>query len=224
VDHRGKRFLVIGAGGHGRVVADLIRVLGHSVVGFVDDDPAKNDSVVDSTGSRVIMTLQSLMQHLDGNSTLPAAADNVALAIGGNGRRLELFTQLRPHCAPALIHSGAIVSPTARVGDGSVVFARAAINPEAQVGCAAIINTGAIVEHDCYLEDGVHISPGAVLCGTVAVGARSWIGAASVVIQCRSVGRDCIVGAGAVVVHDLPDGVVAYGNPARVQSVTTAGR
>jgi UDP-N-acetylbacillosamine N-acetyltransferase len=224
VDHRGKHFLVIGAGGHGRVVADLVRALGHSVAGFVDDDPAKADRSVDSSGSHVIMTLQTLLQHIDANSALPGIADHVALAIGDNTNRLALFTQLQPHCAPALIHPGAIVSPSARVGDGSVVFARAAINPEAHVGCAAIINTGAIVEHDCNLEDGVHISPGAVLCGTVEVGARSWIGAASVVIQCRSVGRDCIVGAGAVVVHDLPDGVVAYGNPARVQSVTTAGR
>jgi acetyltransferase-like isoleucine patch superfamily enzyme len=104
------------------------------------------------------------------------------------------------------------------------VCALCAINPEARVGCAAIINTGAIVEHDCTVDDGVHLSPGAVLCGTVSVGARSWIGAASVVIQGRRVGSDAIVGAGAVVVHDIPEGVVAFGNPARVQSVNIAGR
>lgn len=220
MDRQGKHFLVIGAGGHGRVVADLVRALGHSVAGFVDDDPAKIDSAVDSTGSRVTMTLSALLQHVQTNGELPAAADHVALAIGDNARRLELFTQLRQHCAPALIHPSAVVSPTARVGDGSVVFALSAINPEARVGCAVIINTGAIVEHDCTVADGVHLSPGAVLCGTVSIGARSWIGAASVVIQDRSVGSDCIVGAGAVVVHDVPDGVVVFGNPARVQSVT----
>jgi sugar O-acyltransferase (sialic acid O-acetyltransferase NeuD family) len=217
VDRQAKRFLVVGAGGHGRVVADLVRALGHSVAGFVDDDPAKIDSAVDSTGSRVTITLQTLLRYVDANGELPAAADHVALAIGGNARRLELFTQLRRHCAPALIHPSAVVSPTAYVGDGSVVFAASAINSEARAGCAAIINTGAIVEHDCTVHDGVHLSPGAVLCGTVSVGARSWIGAASVVIQGRCVGSDAIVGAGAVVVHDVPDGVVVFGNPARVQ-------
>ena len=223
MDRQAKRFLVIGAGGHGRVVADLVRALGLNVAGFVDDDPDKIDSAIDSTGLRVTMSLHTLLQHVDANGELPEAADHVALAIGDNARRLELFTELRRHCAPALVHPSAVVSPTARIGDGSVVFALGVINPEARVGCATIINTGAIVEHDCTVHDGVHVSPGAVLCGTVSIGARSWIGAASVVIQCRSIGSDCIVGAGAVVVDDIPDGVVAYGNPARVQSVTTAG-
>jgi sugar O-acyltransferase (sialic acid O-acetyltransferase NeuD family) len=205
-------------------VADLVCALGHSVAGFVDDDPEKTDSAVDSIGSRVTMTVQTLLQHVAANGELPTGADHLALAIGDNARRLELFTQLRPHIARALIHPSAVVSPTARVGDGSVVCALCAINPEARVGCAAIINTGAIVEHDCTVDDGVHLSPGAVLCGTVSVGARSWIGAASVVIQGRCVGRDSIVGAGAVVVHDVPDGVVVFGNPARMRPVTTAGR
>ncbi|MEW5918315.1 MAG: acetyltransferase [Gemmatimonadota bacterium] len=224
MDRQAKRFLVIGAGGHGRVVGDLVRALGHSVIGFVDDDPQKIDGEVDSTGSRVTMALQALLHHVAAIGELPADADHVALGIGDNHRRLELFTQLRPHCTRALIHPSAVVSPTARVGDGCVVFALGAISPEAQVGCAAIINTGAIVEHDCTVDDGVHLSPGAVLCGAVSVGTCSWIGAASVVIQGRCVGRNAIVGAGAVVVHDVSDGTVVFGNPARVRSTTAAGR
>lgn len=224
MEQQAKSFLVIGAGGHGRVVADLVRALGHSVVGFVDDNRAKLNASVDSTGSQVVMTLHDLVLHCEREGHLPLDADHIALGIGDNARRLEVFAQLRDFCASALVHPSASVSPTAQLGDGSVVFASAAANPEARLGVATIVNTGAIIDHDCSVGDAVHVSPGAVLCGTVTVGDRSWIGASSVVIQGRTIGKDCVIGAGAVVVRDIPDDVIAYGNPARIQSALTLER
>lgn len=215
--HRADTYLVLGAGGHGRVVADLIRALGHRVAGYVDDDTAKLGIEVDSTGAQIIMTLQALIERAPARGALPDGADAIALGIGHNARRLALFEALRPLCGPALVHPSAVVSETAFIEDGTVVLAHATINTGARLGSAVIINSGAIVEHDCVVEDGVHVSPGAILCGTVTVGARSWIGAGATVIHSLSVGRDTVVGASAVVVRPLPDCVVAYGNPARVQ-------
>jgi sugar O-acyltransferase (sialic acid O-acetyltransferase NeuD family) len=195
--------------------------MGHYVVGFIDDDRTKLDSVVDSRDCRVIMTLQDLIEHQAREDSLPFHVDRIALGIGDNRRRLEVFLQLQKFCT-ALVHPTAAVSPTVRLGAGSVVFATAAINAEARLGVAAIVNTGAIIEHDCVLGDAVHVSPGAVLCGNVTVGDRTWIGAGAVVIQGRTVGKGSIVGAGSVVVRDIPDDVVAYGNPARIQTAVSA--
>jgi UDP-N-acetylbacillosamine N-acetyltransferase len=202
-------------------VADLLRAIGHRVVGFVDDDRAKLNSQVDSSGSRVVMTLHDLLAYRERNGRLPLEAEHIALGIGDNARRLDVFLQLEDYCWPALVHPSAVVSSTAQCGDGSVVCAAATINPEARLGDATIVNTRAVIEHDCVVGDAVHVSPGAVLCGAVIVGDRSWIGAGSVVIQGRVVGRGCVIGAGSVVVRDVPDDVVAYGNPARIQTAIT---
>jgi sugar O-acyltransferase (sialic acid O-acetyltransferase NeuD family) len=195
----------------------LVRTLGHEVIGYADDDPAKLGMAVDSTGSKVIMSLQSILDHASAGDALPAGMEAIALAVGDNARRVELFDALRPFCANALIHPSVAVSKTACIDAGTVVFAHATINAGARVGRAVIINSGAIVEHDCTVGDGVHVSPGAILCGTVTVGARSWIGAGATVIHCMTVGCDALVGAGAVVVQPVPDNVVVVGNPARVQ-------
>jgi sugar O-acyltransferase (sialic acid O-acetyltransferase NeuD family) len=212
---RPERFIVVGAGGHGRVVADLLRTLGHSVVGYADDDESKGDRPADSRGATVIASVRSLLADALSHAVLPGGASRVALGVGNNERRLPLFSQLRPFSAPALVHPSAAVSPDAVIGDGSVILANAVVNTAARIGQAVIINSAAVVEHDCVLGDGVHVSPGAVLCGGVTVGARTWIGAGAVVIQRLEVGADTIVGAGAVVTRALSDGIVARGNPAR---------
>lgn len=208
-----KRFLVWGASGHGKVVADLIERLGFEFVGFVDANPSVRPTV---SGRAVdVIDEGSLLEELAAGS-LPRGADAVAFGLGDNAARSRWAGILGGFCAPPLIHPGAHVSRSARVANGTVVFAGAVINADAVIGAASIINSAAVVEHDCRLGDAVHVSPGAVLAGNVSVGGRTWVGANATVIQGRTLGQNVIVGAGSVVIRDVPDSVTVAGVPARV--------
>lgn len=209
-------FLVWGAGGHGKVVADIVRARGDTVYGFVDSTPSKLGKQVEPGGGRVELAEDAFLAALAREPGEAWPFDEVALGIGDNRARLERLASLRAFAVPPLVHPTAVVSAGARLGRGTVVFAGAVVNAGARIGDAVIVNTGAIVEHDCALGDGVHVSPGAVLSGGVTVGPRSWIGAGSVVIQQITIGADAIVGAGAVVIRDVPDGARVVGNPARI--------
>ncbi|CAN5695295.1 acetyltransferase [soil metagenome] len=210
-----KRFLVWGGGGHGKVVAELIRALGHEVCGFADADPAKLGQQVEPGGARVVTLEDQLLHLLSAEKRLPDGLDAVALAVGGNSARMRCFDRLGHLHVPQLVHPTSVVSSTACIGRGSVVFPRAVINPDARIESAVIINTGAIIEHDCRVEDGAHISPGVVLAGGVQIGAGAWIGAGATVIQGIRVGAGSIVGAGAVVIENVPEGSTFVGVPAK---------
>ncbi len=206
-----ERMVLIGAGGHAKVVADVVLRMGsYEMVGCLDDDPA--------TWGRSVLDLP-VLGGLDRLAALrDEGVDWCLVAVGDNRARLALAGKAAAlgygfHVA---IHPRAMVAPSARLGEGTVVASGAVINPDAVIGRHAIINTAAVVEHDNRLGDGVHVSPGAVLCGGVTVADRSQIGAGARVIPGVRIGADCIVGAGAVVVRDLPDRVVAVGVPARV--------
>jgi sugar O-acyltransferase (sialic acid O-acetyltransferase NeuD family) len=214
-----ERFLVWGGGGHGKVLADLIRALGHQVCGFVDADPAKHDALVEPGGGRVLVAQDHLLRCA-GAGGYPLEATAVALAIGDNRARSRCLAGLGPLRAPPLVHPSAAVSPSAAVGRGSVVFPGAVLNAAAVLGDAVIVNSRAVVEHDCMVGDGAHVSPGAVLCGDVRVGPRSWVGAGSILIPGVRIGADVVVGAGAVVIRDVPDGSTVIGNPATAISPT----
>lgn len=209
------RFLVWGAGGHGKVVADLVRATGGVVSGFVDRDAGKLGCPVEPGGAHVLLTEDAFLVSLRDTARLPGDVDTIALALGNNALRLERLGLLGPLATPALLHPAAMVSPSARVGKGSVVFAGVVINADARIGHAAIANTACVIEHDCTLGDGVHVSPGAVLAGGVAVGERAWIGAGATVIEGVRIGADAVVGAGAVVIRDVPAGRTVVGVPAR---------
>lgn len=209
----GRRYLVWGAGGHGRVVADLVRAVGATVVGFVDRDGPAGEAA--DPGADGVVTSEAELRAALARGELPAGCDAVVPALGDNALRWAALQSLGGRTAPALLHPAATLSPTARVAEGSVVMAAAVVNAGARVGPAAIVNTGAVVEHDCTLGPAVHVSPGAVLAGAVKVGARAWIGAGATVIQGLSVGPDAVVGAGAVVIRDVPAGATVVGNPAR---------
>lgn len=211
-----KSFLIWGAGGHGKVVADLLRALGHRVVGFVDSDPGKLNRRVDSGGAAVVMLQGTFLERLAAERELPEGIDAVAVAMGDNQRRLECLARLDGRSAPALVHPTAVVSPSASLGAGTVVFAGAVINADARIGAAVIVNTAAVVEHDCLVADGAHVSPGATLAGAVRVGERSWIGAGATIIQEIEVGSDAVVGAGAVVIRDVAMDTVVAGVPAAI--------
>jgi sugar O-acyltransferase (sialic acid O-acetyltransferase NeuD family) len=210
-----RTFLVWGGGGHGKVVADLIRQSGGRVIGYIDREPRLEGEVVEPGGARVVMTEPAFLERAMSAAALPCGANAIALAIGDNHSRDACLDECLRFTAPALIHPGASVSASAVVGAMTVVFARAVINAEAQIGRAVIVNSGAIVEHDCVVGDAAHLSPGSILCGSVRVGKRTWVGAGAVVIQGIQVGSDARIGAGAVVIRDVPDGATVVGNPAR---------
>ncbi|PMH45946.1 acetyltransferase [Vibrio sp. 10N.286.49.B3] len=202
-----KRCAILGASGHGKVVAEIAQLNGYSDVCFFDDRwPELNHiehwPVIGNTES----LLHSCTQY-----------DGVIIAIGNNVIRLEKQTLLTRHHAhfPTLIHPVATVSQYATLGKGSVVMAAAVINPFASLGHACIINTSATVDHDCCLADGVHISPGSHLAGGVNVGESSWVGIGANVKQLITIGHHVVVAAGATVVDNLSDGLVVMGTPAQ---------
>lgn len=208
--------LIWGGGGHGKVVADLVRALGHQVAGFVDSSPEKLGQSVEPLGARVLLSQDELLRQLRERGSYPEGITALALGMGDNRARFGYLELLAELPLPPLVHPSAVVSPSARVGRGSVVFAGAILNASARIGAAAIINSGAIIEHDCEIADGAHVSPGAALSGGVRVGERSWIGTGAALIPGIRVGADAMLGAGAVVIRDVPDGATVVGNPARV--------
>jgi sugar O-acyltransferase (sialic acid O-acetyltransferase NeuD family) len=208
-------FLVWGAGGHAKVVVDVIRATGNSLVGYIDADPEAAQRWPSSEGSPVIVPEVEFLRRLGDGGALPAGADAVALGIGDNQSRLRSCDHLDGVATPALIHPAATVSPSARIGPGTVVMPGAIINASATIGAAVIVNTAAVVEHDCVIEDGSHLSPGSVLGGGVHVGRATWIGVGAVVIQEVRIGPAAVVGAGAVVIRSVAAGDKVAGVPAR---------
>ena len=202
-----KRLLIIGAGGHAKVVADAAVASGWTDVAFLDDQADIRETRL---GFPILGTIANLHAYKDSFS-------GVVVAIGASEPRLALLAECRNSglCIVSVVHPSAWVSGFAAVGAGSVVFAQAAINAGARLGVGCIVNTGATVDHDCELEDGVHVCPGAHLAGSVKVGCGAWIGIGAVVRQRISIGAYAIVGAGAAVVADVTSRATVTGVPAR---------
>jgi UDP-perosamine 4-acetyltransferase len=210
-------FLVWGAGGHGRVVADLIESLGWKIAAFADAKPRNIENAATGEGWECVDET-ILLDAVAAGDGLPHDASAIALGIGDNLQRSEARKVLGPNLARALIHPKSVVSGAAKIGGGAVVMAGAIVNAGASVGAGVIINTGAVVDHDCILADDVHVAPGAVLTGGVTLGSRVLVGAGAVVVPGIVVGNDAIIGAGTVVIHDVPQGATVVGNPGRIVS------
>lgn len=206
-----RRLALLGASGHGKVVADAALLAGWDEVVFFDDAwPQRSDNgrwKVEGTGA----DLQAGLGRFDG----------VVVSIGHCATRLDKQRTLAGAGAPlaTIVHPGAVVSRHATLGAGTVVMAGAVVNVDATVGEAGILNTGATVDHDCQLADAVHVCPGAHISGGVRVGACSWVGVGAAVRQGLTIGTHVLVGAGAVVVADIADGLTVVGNPARPLSI-----
>jgi len=234
MDDRARTALfVLGAGGHGKVVADTARGAGWTNIRFLDDDVSKiatrvADWIVDGPLELALRRRRAeASARTSGGGAAPHASDSpdvshAVMAIGDNALRLEWLERLERAgvAAPVIVAPSAVVSRGARLGIGTVVVAGAIVAIGADIGRGAIINTACSIDHDCVVGDGVHVSPGARIGGNVRVGARSWIGIGASIVHGIRIGADAVIGAGAAVVHDVPDGAKVGGVPARPLNTT----
>ncbi len=187
-----------GASGHAKVIKDILDANNIHIDALVDDNPN--------------------LQELLGMSVMhnPEKLSPFIISIGNNKIRKTIAERLAHAEFISAIHPSAMISPSVKIGVGTVVMQGAIIQADAKIGMHCIVNTGATVDHECMIEDFVHISPNVSLCGNVHVGEGTQIGVGSSVIPDIKIGRWSMIGAGSVVVNDIPDGVLAYGNPCRV--------
>ncbi|MEY8200124.1 MAG: acetyltransferase [Colwellia sp.] len=199
---------ILGASGHGKVVAEaaFLSKKWTDIVFFDDAHPSM--TVLESW--LVVGNTQDLLDQSN-------SFDGVMVAIGNNAIRLLKQSELQEYGCNivSIIHPLAIISPSAKISCGSVVMAGAIINPFCHIGGSCIINTGATVDHDCQLGEGVHISPGVNLAGEVKVGALSWLGIGSCVKQQVQIGKRVVVGVGSAVVSNIMDDLTVVGVPAK---------
>jgi sugar O-acyltransferase (sialic acid O-acetyltransferase NeuD family) len=198
--------VVFGAGGHGKVVADILLAGGQTPAGFVDDRLAAGSLVL----GLPVLGPASWLDHT------PA---RIALGVGDNRARAEVAAACvaRGGTLVAAIHPSAVVARSARIEEGAVVMALAVINPDATIERGAIVNSGAVIEHDCVLGAFAHVSPNAALGGGCRIGACAHLGVGASMLPGTSIGERTVVGAGAVVTRALPPDAVAAGVPARVR-------
>lgn len=199
---------VFGAGGHGRVVAEIVLACGWTVHGFLDDAAEKHAA-----------TILGLPMCGADEWLRSGARGRIALGIGDNRAREAIAERIRSAGASLIsaVHPTAVVSPSAKLGEGVVVMAGAVLNAACWIGDGAIINTGAVIEHDVRVGNYAHVSSNCTTGGGAQIGDRALIGLAASVLPSKRVGSDSVVGAGAVVTRDIGDGEVAYGIPARIQ-------
>lgn len=198
-----KSVVIIGASGHGKVIADIVLKSGDKVIGFLDDGIEKGKLIV---GFEVLGKISDYKNYSD---------CEFVIAIGDPHIREKIADALNVKWYTA-IHSTAVISSLdVEIGEGTVVMANAVINSCAKIGKHCIINTGAIVEHDNILSDYVHLSPNVALAGMVSVGKSTHIGTGACTKQVVNIASNCIIGAGSVIVRDINESGTYIGVPAR---------
>jgi len=204
------KLAVLGASGHGKVVADTARAAGWSDIIFFDDAWVGKRFV---THHPVVGDAEALFRSA-------AEFDGVIVAIGNNRVRLDKTRALidAGGNVVSVIHPTAVISESSSVKQGSVIMAGAVVQADASLGTACIINTNASVDHDCRLADGVHVCPGVAISGDVVGGECAWFGVGACVRQGLRIGADAVIGAGAAVVKDVEPGITVIGVPARPAS------
>lgn len=199
-----KALIIIGAGGHGKVAADIALKIGYENIVFFDN----NESIKECAGFRVL-----------GKSDMTEKYKyrDFFVAIGNADKRQEISEILnRKECnIVSLIHPNAVISRRVKIGKGTAVMAGAVINSDAVIGDGCIINTASSVDHDCVVEDYAHIAVGAHLAGSVHIGKKTWIGAGATVSNNIRICGGCTVGAGAVVIRNIDEKGTYIGVPAR---------
>lgn len=202
--------IIYGGGGHCKVLIELLQAVGAEILAVIDDR-AKGDAER-LLGIAVISPCDAVENYLQ-----PGCVSGL-VAIGHNQTRAEKAAWLESHGVElaTVVHPSAVVSPSAVLGRGSQVISGAVINAEARFGANCIVNTNSVVEHDCVVGDSVHIAPGAVVGGGARIGEGSQVSIGVRVLPLVEIGADTMIGAGAVVTKNLPDGVTAVGVPARI--------
>jgi UDP-perosamine 4-acetyltransferase len=203
-----RKIVIVGAGGHAKVILEAIRAAGNAeVVGMIDPSPNSTQTLG--------------VPILGGDDVLPelyrAGITSAVVAIGSNARRERIGDWLVSlgFELPAIVHPSAFISPSAKVDDGAVIMARAVIGTQTIIGRLAVINTMATIDHDNEIGTAAHIAPSCGLAGNVRVGRRTLVGVGCAVRPGVKIGDDVVVGAGAAVVNDIQDGSVVGGVPAR---------
>jgi UDP-perosamine 4-acetyltransferase len=204
----------LGAGGHARVVIEILRLMGsYEVLGLLDKNQELwGTSVLGAT----VLKDDSLLAEMFERGVREAFIGVGSVGATHARRRLFDMARARGFEMVRAIHPAAVVSSSAEIGEGPTVMASAVINAAARLGDNVIVNTGAIVEHDCVIGHHVHIATGACLAGEVRVDEGTHVGLGARILQGVRIGRNAVVGAGAVVLRDVPDEVVVVGVPARV--------
>lgn len=194
-----KKVIVIGAGGHGRVIADIIKLSGDVVLGFVDDKDPNDFSNITILGK-----LKDIDQYKQEASFI--------VGIGDNQTRRKIIESMNVDWYTA-IHPTAVIASDVEIGKCTVVMANAVINTGSKIGRGVIVNTAATVDHDCMIANYVHISPGVHLGGTVNIGPETWIGIGAIVSNNINICEGCIVGAGSLVIRDILQNGIYFGCP-----------
>jgi len=204
--------IVVGGGGHGRVVLEALRSAGREVRGVVDRDPA------------VATLLPKGVPWLGDDGALAAfPPGQYALVNGiggiGDGKRRQIFERWREqgYAFAPVRHASAVIARDVELGEGSQVMAGSVLQPGVRLGANAIVNTRASIDHDCIIGDHCHVAPGAVLCGGIVIGEETHIGAGAVVIQGVQIGRRSIIGAAAIIRGDVGDNLTVHTKGERVE-------
>jgi len=206
-----KPVVILGAGGHARVLISLLRLIDRPIHALLDDDPTKHSQAID--GLSITGAFDRLLQY-------PADEVELVNAIGSAHRPTarqavyEQFTKLG-YTFATLIHPAAIIAPQANVQPGAQVMASATIQAGAQIESNCLINTASVIDHDTTIGAHSHIASGATICGSVRVGKGCHIGAGATVIQGMTLGEGVVVAAGATVVNDVGDQQLVQGTPAK---------
>ena len=202
-----KKVVIIGAGGHAKVIADIIEKSGDEIVGFLDDNKEIGTTIINE---------YKVIGDLNNRFTMAVTKENLEfiIAIGDSKKREEIShsPNLKFYTA---IHPSAQIGLDVEIQEGTVIMANACINSSAKIGKHCIINTGAIIEHDNIIEDFVHISPNVALGGTVKIGESTHVGIGSIVKNNITICKNCTIGAGAVVVKNIIEEGTYVGVPAR---------
>lgn len=198
--------LIVGAGGHAKVVIELLRAMGAPIAGLIDRDP-----------TRQVLGISCIGTDDDLPRLRAEGLDRAFVAIGDNRLRLELGRKLVAGGFELVnaISPSATISPSASLGRGVAIMAGAIINAEARISDLAIVNTGAVIDHDCVIGQAAHIAPGAALAGSIEIGDGAFVGVGASVIPNRKIGAFATVGGGACVVRDVDPSATVVGVPAR---------
>lgn len=196
-----KKLVIIGASGHGKVIADIAKKNGYHEIVFLDDD----ENIHECGGYPVIGRSHEV-------ETINA---DIIVGIGNASIRKKIQQSIPVRKMATLIHPSAVVAEDVIIGVGTVIMAGAVINSGARIGKGCIINTCASIDHDCNVGDYVHTAVGSHLCGTVSVGDETWIGAGATVSNNISICSKCMIGAGAVVIKDAKESGIYIGVPAK---------